>query len=106
MPRGSHVILLGGPETEKERQQPWLDYTPFNELDRWFPLTYAQFHRYTTDNLDRKTYTIEELPGTWRPNTAELQDMWRRYNANIRVDMQKLRPILDSVLPVGSSYQT
>jgi hypothetical protein len=98
MPRGSHVILLGGPETQKEREEPWAVFTSFNELDRWFPLTYVQFQRYETDIKEKKSYAIEVVPGEWEPPGDELRDRWRRYNANLRVDMRRLRPMMDQAL--------
>jgi hypothetical protein len=99
MPRGSHVILLGGPETAKDKEIPWGQYTSFNELDRWFPLTYVQFHRYVTNINDTSSYTIEPMPGAWQPR-EHLRSRWHRYNANIRVQMHRLQPMLDQALGV------
>jgi hypothetical protein len=98
MPRGSHVIYLGGPETEAEKASPWGQYTSFNELDRWFPLTYVQFHRYVVEFNDKNSYTTDTPPGIWQPPDAVLRERWRLYNANIRVDMVRLRLMLDQAL--------
>lgn len=98
MPEGSSVIYLGGPETDEEKQKPWMSYTAFNELDRWFPLSYVQFQRYATDINTTSSYEIQLPPGTWMPGNEEERYRWRRYNANIRVDMERLRPMLDTAL--------
>lgn len=96
--RGGHVILLGGPEDDDAKDKPWTTYSPFDELDRWFPLTYVQFLRYSTDIADTQSYTMEQPPGVWQPPPGVLRDRWNRYNANIRVNMTKLLPMLDAVL--------
>lgn len=98
MPRGSHAILLGGPETEKDKEAPWGSYTSFNELDRWFPLTYVQFQRYATDINDTASYSVQVVPGEWEPPGEAGRNRWRLYNANLRVDMHRLRPMLDQAL--------
>lgn len=98
MPRGSHVIYLGGPETEQEKQNPWGAYTSFNELDRWFPITYVQFQRYVTDIKHNMSYTLDLPPDAWQPGDPPLRERWQRYNANLRVDMGRLRPMLDKAL--------
>jgi hypothetical protein len=99
MPKGSSVIYLGAPQTEEEKLQPWMSYTAFNELDRWFPLSYVHFQRYATEMNDTSSYKIEKLPqGTWQPGNAKDRDRWMRYNSNICVDMERLRPMLDQAL--------
>lgn len=96
MSRGSSVVMLGGPETEAAKTTPWSRFTPFDELDRWFPLTYVQFFRYAVDKNDTAHYTITKPEGAWEPGGAASEQWY--YNANIRVDMERLRPMLDQAL--------
>lgn len=98
MPKGSSVIYLGAPETEQEKQTPWMSFTAFNELDRWFPLAYVEFLRYTTDINDTSSYLVRPIPGMWQPGDAEGRDRWWRYNADVRVDVERLRPMLNQAL--------
>jgi hypothetical protein len=102
MPRGGQVILLGCPEPENDQDVAWGKYTAFTELDRWFPLTYVQFQRYTTDIKDNSSYAIQPLQGRWEPEDPVLRARWRLYNANLHVDFRRLQPMLDQAL--GFSY--
>lgn len=95
---GSSAVVVGGLEDQQSQKTPWIRFTPFDELDRWFPLTYVQFQRYAIDMNDTEHYTIVKHENAWEPDGAEERDRWWRYNANIRVDMKKLRPMLDQAL--------
>lgn len=109
MPYGSTAVIVGGPEDESTQNlPPWVSYTSFNELDRWFPLTYVHFVRYATDIADTSSYVVKpdlNLVGArWQPYDSVERARWWNYNADVRVDMHRLEPTLDDAL--GLSVKT
>jgi hypothetical protein len=93
MPRGSTAVIVGGPDT----------YSPtlvnFHELDKYFPLSYVQFSRYKVDNENEAEYEVLPVPGKWPPWYHPLaKRAWWRYNANVKVNIQRLRGLMDDVL--------
>lgn len=102
MPRGSTTIMLGGPEDDEAKAAPWGPYTSFNELDRWLPLSYVDIQRYETNVRDKEWFEVKRNPDivatSWQPPNPQVNARWWQYNADIRVDMQRLRPMLDRAL--------
>jgi hypothetical protein len=94
IPRGSTAVIIGGPDT----------YSPtlknFHELDMYFPLRYVQFARYEADTQNAAEYEVLPVEGNWpSPFYHPLaRRAWLRYNANVRIDVQRLRGLLDDVL--------
>jgi hypothetical protein len=93
LPRGSTAVIVGGPETGS------LEWRNFHELDRWFPLSYVQFARYEVDNENKTEYEVNALDNSWRSRFMPWRERaWWRYNANVRIDIQRLKGLLESVL--------
>jgi hypothetical protein len=94
LPRGSTAVIVGGPETASPE---WVN---FHELDRWFPLSYVQFSRYEVHTQNKDEYEVQVVPGWWQPEWYKplARRAWWLYNANVRIDIQRLRGVLDSIL--------
>jgi hypothetical protein len=94
LPRGSTAVIVGGPETGSPE---WVN---FHELDRWFPLSYVQFSRYEVHTQNKWEYEVQVVPGWWQPEWYKplARRAWWLYNANVRIDLQRLRGVLDSIL--------
>lgn len=92
LPRGAVCVMVGAPEGN---QTEWVS---FHELDRWFPLSYIQFVRYTISIHNITEYTVQIMPGHWQPTDQKGRDNWWLYNADVRLDVQRLKMILDPIL--------
>jgi hypothetical protein len=92
LPRGSTTVVVGSPETGSPE---WVN---FHELDRWFPLSYVQFSRYEVNTQNKHEYEVEVVPGWWQPDNRRARRAWWRYNAHVRIDIWRLRGLLDSIL--------
>lgn len=73
-------------------------YTPFHELDAWFPLTYVRFIRYEIELQNINDYRVRHIDGLWQPDDPQERINWWLYNADVRLDMGKLIPMIDPVL--------
>jgi hypothetical protein len=95
LPPGSTAVVVGGPDT---RSSTWKN---FHELDRWFPLSYVQFSRYEVHTQNEEEYEVKVVPGMWQPHCiAPLsRRAWWLYNADVRIDRQRLQGLLNDVLP-------
>jgi hypothetical protein len=92
LPRGSTAVIVGGPETGSPE---WVN---FHELDRWFPLSYVQFSRYEIHTQNTWEYEVQVVPGWWQPDNRRARRAWWLYNAHVRMDIQRLRGLLDGIL--------
>lgn len=93
LPADSTCIMVGSPELPGEQQ--WLS---FHELDRWFPLSYVHFERYQISHENTTDYQIMVRPGHWQPPGEDAARRWWLYNAHVRLQMDRLAPMLDKAL--------
>lgn len=96
LPPGSTCVVIGAPEAA-----PGLGHTEwksFHELDRWFPLSYVDFQRYHVDASNTGEYDASVKPGHWQPKDPAAAKRWWLYNADVRVDFERLRPMIDQAL--------
>lgn len=75
-------------------------WTLLQRCCRLFPLTYAQFQRYAIDVQDTGSYMIKPEQVNYKPTNEDIRDRWFRYNADVKVDMARLQPMLDQALGV------
>lgn len=85
LPPGAACIMIGSPKAPVKTE--WKSY---HELDRWFPLSYIQYHMYEIDHNKTDDYVLP----AWSTNDIG----WWYYNADVRVRMERLRPILGQIL--------
>lgn len=93
LPPGATCIVIGAPEGPQRTE-----WQSFHELDRWFPLSYVSFQRYTVDINKTDEYVVNVVPGHWQPNNPEAARHWWLYNADVRLRMQKIEPMLDHAM--------
>eukprot|EP00878_Enallax_costatus_P041671 GHUV01048513.1.p1 GENE.GHUV01048513.1~~GHUV01048513.1.p1 ORF type:complete len:150 (+),score=8.38 GHUV01048513.1:562-1011(+) len=87
---GATVIVLGAPNAFTPNE--WKN---FHELDKWFPLHYIRFEKYLVDI--NKTGDYKAQAEEWQKGDRGQQEWWL-YNSDVRVQMDRLRPLLDKAL--------
>lgn len=92
LPEGATCVYVGSPLGNSTT------WKSFYELDRWFPLTYVQFQRYEVAASDTADYEVKPMLHHWQPvNPAEAKEWWL-YNANVRLQLGRLKAMLEPVL--------
>uniref|UniRef100_A0A383WL63 Glycosyltransferase 61 catalytic domain-containing protein n=1 Tax=Tetradesmus obliquus TaxID=3088 RepID=A0A383WL63_TETOB len=95
LPPGATCVVVGSPASNNTTY-----FKPFHELDRWFSLSYVQFLRYGMSVDSTAEYEVQRVPGHWQPDDAVEAHDWWMYNANVRVQAERLQAMLDPVLRV------
>lgn len=93
LPPGSTCIVIGAPE-----ESGHTEWKSFHELDRWFPLSYVAFERYSVSADSTGDYVVSVKPGQWQPKDPAAAKRWWLYNADVRVQLEQLRPMIDQAL--------
>lgn len=95
LPRGATTVVIGAPEGPEPTE-----WKSFHELDRWFPLSYVDFERYRIDSNNTADYVVSVKPGHWQPKDPKAAKLWWLYNADVRVRLDRLGPVIDQALGV------
>jgi capsular polysaccharide biosynthesis protein len=95
LPAGATCIFIGSPSGNSTK------WTPFHELNRWFPLADVQLVRYHIDGNSTADYEVKVMPGHWQPADPDQARDWWLHNANVRLRMDRLKTMLDTVFSAG-----